>query len=109
MLESGKPVTRMAQEIDIKENMLYNGKKRYQDKAGAAFSKTPHLSEQELEIRHLKAKIVELGDVLPTWRGSEEGAFFAVMPPGPLLPAKTRVFVDEIVGVFSGGWKQPQR
>lgn len=51
----------------------------------------------------------ELIDVLPTWRSSEEGGVFAVMPPGPLLPAKTRVFVDEIVGVFSGGWKQPQR
>ncbi|MBI0566178.1 transposase, partial [Pectobacterium parmentieri] len=51
---------RMAQELDIKENTLYNWKKRYQDKAGAAFSNTPQLSEQEREICRLKAKIAEL-------------------------------------------------
>ncbi|WP_103160345.1 transposase [Pectobacterium odoriferum] len=34
MLESGKPVARIAQEIDIKENTLYNWKKLYKDKAG---------------------------------------------------------------------------
>ncbi|MBI0519690.1 transposase, partial [Pectobacterium parmentieri] len=57
---SGKSVARMAQELDIKENTLYNWKKRYQDKADAAFSNTPQLSEQELDIRRLKAKIAEL-------------------------------------------------
>ncbi|MBI0472901.1 transposase [Pectobacterium parmentieri] len=60
LLDSGKSVARMAQELDIKENTLYNWKKRYQDKAGAAFSNTPQLSEQELEIRRLKTKIAEL-------------------------------------------------
>ncbi|WP_025919672.1 transposase [Pectobacterium parmentieri] len=60
LLESGKSVARMAQELDIKENTLYNWKKRYQDKADAAFSNMPQLSEQELEIRRLKAKIAEL-------------------------------------------------
>ncbi len=51
----------------------------------------------------------ELVTILPDWRGSEEGEIYAVMPPGPLLPAKTRVFVDEIVSAFAGGWKQQQR
>ncbi|MBI0561884.1 transposase, partial [Pectobacterium parmentieri] len=60
LLDSGKSVARMAQELDIKENTLYNWKKLYQDKADAAFSNTPQLSEQELEIRRLKAKIAEL-------------------------------------------------
>ncbi|KFX11531.1 transposase, partial [Pectobacterium betavasculorum] len=60
LLESGKSVARLAQELDIKENTLYNRKKRYQDKADTAFSNTPLLSEQELEIRRLKAKIAEL-------------------------------------------------
>ncbi|QTF07893.1 transposase [Brenneria izadpanahii] len=41
LLESSKSVARMAQELDIKENMLYNWKKVYQDKAEAAFSSTP--------------------------------------------------------------------
>ncbi|MCG8710302.1 transposase [Brenneria sp. 4F2] len=44
--ESDKSVGRMAQELDIKENTRYNWKKRYQDKARAAFSNTPQLSEQ---------------------------------------------------------------
>ncbi|QPK20848.1 transposase [Pectobacterium parmentieri] len=60
LLDSGKSVARMAQELDIKENTLYNWKKRYQDKADAAFSNMPQLSEQELDIRRLKAKIAEL-------------------------------------------------
>ncbi|WP_238405279.1 LysR family transcriptional regulator [Citrobacter youngae] len=48
----------------------------------------------------------KLINVLPDWRGSEEGEVFAVMPPGPLLPTKTRVFVDEIISAFADGWKQ---
>ncbi|HHH1744446.1 TPA: transposase [Yersinia enterocolitica] len=63
LLESGKSVARMAQELDIKENILYNWKKLYQNKSDTAFSNSPQFSEQELEIRRLKAK-VELSNVV---------------------------------------------
>ena len=51
----------------------------------------------------------ELINVVPDWRGSEEGKVFAVMPPCPLLAAKTRISVDEIISAFADGWKQPHR
>lgn len=60
LLESDKSVARMADELGIKENTLYNWKKQYQEKAEAAFSNSPRCSDQELEIRRLKAKIAEL-------------------------------------------------
>ncbi|WP_230514075.1 transposase [Limnobaculum parvum] len=60
MLESGKSVVHMAQQLDIKENTLYNWKKRYQGKLDSAFSNAPQLSVHELEIRRLKVKIAEL-------------------------------------------------
>lgn len=34
--------------------------------------------------------------ILPTWRSIREISINAVMPPGNLIPAKTRVFVDEL-------------
>ncbi|RKG98313.1 LysR family transcriptional regulator [Corallococcus carmarthensis] len=43
---------------------------------------------------HLKAG--SLVEVLPGWRSVREISVHAVMPPGALVPAKTRVFVDEI-------------
>ncbi|MFM0157056.1 LysR family transcriptional regulator [Paraburkholderia sediminicola] len=42
--------------------------------------------------------------VLPGWQGSEEGGIYAVMPPGRLVPTKTRVFVDEITRAIRAGW-----
>lgn len=45
LLESGKSVARIAQELNIKENTLYNWKKCYQDKADATFPNAPRLSE----------------------------------------------------------------
>ncbi|KAA9001166.1 transposase [Affinibrenneria salicis] len=44
--ESGQSGARMAQEPDLKENTLYNWKKRYQDKADTAFSRALRLPEQ---------------------------------------------------------------
>jgi DNA-binding transcriptional LysR family regulator len=38
----------------------------------------------------------ELIEVLPGWRSVRDVSVHAVMPPGSLIPAKTRVFVDRI-------------
>ncbi len=38
----------------------------------------------------------DLVEVLPGWTIKEDGGIYAVMPPGRLIPAKTRVFVDHI-------------
>ncbi|WP_081926267.1 transposase, partial [Pectobacterium betavasculorum] len=56
LLESGKSVARLAQELDIKENTLYNRKKRYQDKADAAFSNTPCFPNKSWKFAALKPK-----------------------------------------------------
>ncbi|GAB7543097.1 LysR family transcriptional regulator [Cupriavidus sp. 8B] len=48
----------------------------------------------------------ELVPVLPQWQGSEDGGIYAVMPPGRLVPTKTRVFVDEITRAIQAGWDQ---
>lgn len=42
--------------------------------------------------------------VLPAWQGSEEGGIYAVMPPGRLVPTKSRVFVDEITKAIQAAW-----
>lgn len=39
--------------------------------------------------------------VLPDWRIDVEGAVHVVLPPGRLIPAKTRVFVDWLVRDFT--------
>lgn len=46
----------------------------------------------------------ELVEILPGWQGSEEGGVYAIMPPGRLVPTKTRVFVDEITRSIQAGW-----
>jgi len=45
-----------------------------------------------------------LVEVLPGWGGKGEGGVFAVLPPGRLVPAKTRLFVDEISKAIKAGW-----
>jgi DNA-binding transcriptional LysR family regulator len=42
-----------------------------------------------------------LAEVLPGWRSVRDIGINAVMPPGALIPAKTRVFVDEIARALS--------
>lgn len=42
--------------------------------------------------------------VLPEWQGAIEGGVYAVMPPGKLVPAKSRLFVDEITESIRNGW-----
>ncbi|WP_019904799.1 LysR family transcriptional regulator [Methylobacterium sp. 77] len=46
----------------------------------------------------------ELVEVLPGWGGREDGGVYAVMPPGRLVPAKTRLFVDEVAAAIKAGW-----
>lgn len=38
----------------------------------------------------------QLVQVMPGWTGKGDGGVFAILPPGRLVPAKTRIFVDEI-------------
>lgn len=45
-----------------------------------------------------------LVQILPEWQGSIEGGIYSVMPPGKLIPAKTRLFVDEITESIRNGW-----
>lgn len=42
-----------------------------------------------------------LVEVLPGWSFDEEGAVQAVLPPGRLVPAKTRAFVDWVAAAFA--------
>ncbi|WP_333794438.1 LysR family transcriptional regulator [Hyphomicrobium sp.] len=45
-----------------------------------------------------------LVEVLPRWGGKGEGGVYAVLPPGRLVPAKTRLFVDEVSKSIKAGW-----
>jgi len=47
-----------------------------------------------------------LVQLLPGWRSSEDGGIYTVMPPGRLIPTKTRLFVDEITRAIQAGWAQ---
>lgn len=46
----------------------------------------------------------KLREVLPGWGGKGEGGVYAVLPPGRLVPAKTRLFVDEVARSIKAGW-----
>lgn len=47
-----------------------------------------------------------LVQILAQWEGAEVGGIYAVMPPGRLVPTKTRVFVDQITRAIQAGWQQ---
>lgn len=51
----------------------------------------------------------KLVEVLPGWGGKGEGGVYAVLPPGRLIPAKTRLFVDEIAAAIKSGWAKSAR
>lgn len=42
--------------------------------------------------------------VLSEWQGNQEGGVYAIMPPGRLIPAKTRVFMDHIFSHIRAKW-----
>lgn len=48
----------------------------------------------------------QLSEVLPGWSAGGEGGVYVVMPPGKLVPAKTRAFVDFVTDEFRsvGDW-----
>ncbi|WP_435481033.1 LysR family transcriptional regulator [Variovorax sp. RT4R15] len=46
----------------------------------------------------------QLVRVLDGWDGPDNGGVYAIMPPGRLVPNKTRVFVDEITQSIQAGW-----
>ncbi|WP_336490813.1 LysR family transcriptional regulator [Methylobacterium nigriterrae] len=48
----------------------------------------------------------QLIEVLPGWGGKEEGGVYAILPPGRLVPTKTRVFVEEVTQAIKAGWSQ---
>ena len=45
-----------------------------------------------------------LVEVLPGWVGREDGGVYAILAPGRLVPAKTRLFVDEVASAIKSGW-----
>ncbi len=46
----------------------------------------------------------QLVEILVGWEGAGDGGIYAVMPPGRLVPTKTRLFVDEITSSIRSGW-----
>lgn len=47
----------------------------------------------------------KLVEVLPGWGGKAEGGVYAILPPGRLIPTKTRLFVDDIAKSIKAGWR----
>lgn len=45
-----------------------------------------------------------LVEVLPGWAGKGDGGVYAILPPGRLVPTKTRTFIDEISKSIKAGW-----
>ena len=48
----------------------------------------------------------DLVEVLPGWTGKEDGGVYAILPPGRLVPTKTRLFVDEVAQVIKSDWSR---
>jgi DNA-binding transcriptional LysR family regulator len=48
----------------------------------------------------------KLAQVLPAWSGRGDGGVYAVLPPGRLVPTKTRVFVDAVSESIKAGWRR---
>jgi DNA-binding transcriptional LysR family regulator len=46
----------------------------------------------------------KLVEVLRGWGGKGDGGVYAILPPGHLIPVKTRIFVDEIAKSIKAGW-----
>lgn len=47
-----------------------------------------------------------LVEVLPGCAGKVEAGVYIVLPPGRLVPTKTRVFVEEIAGALQSAWER---
>ena len=51
----------------------------------------------------------KLVEVLQGWGGKGDGGVYAILPPGRLIPTKTRLFVDEIAKSIKAGWAGKKR
>ena len=51
----------------------------------------------------------KLVEVLPGWGARGEGGVYSILPPGRLVPAKARLFVDEIAKAIKAGWAGRKR
>lgn len=71
--------------------------------AGAGITFTPDwLARPEIRA----GRLVE---VLPGWSGKAEGGVYAILPPGHLVPTKTRLFVDEVSKSVKAGWARTKK
>lgn len=50
-----------------------------------------------------------LVEILPGWGGKGDGGVHAVMPPGRMIPSKSKVFVDAMASAFATGWTEAAR
>jgi DNA-binding transcriptional LysR family regulator len=46
----------------------------------------------------------KLVEVLRGWGAKGDGGVYAILPPGRMIPTKTRLFVDDIAGSIKVGW-----
>ena len=51
----------------------------------------------------------KLVEVLRGWGTKGDGGIYAILPPGRLIPTKTRLFVDEITESIKAGWAVKSR
>lgn len=47
----------------------------------------------------------KLVEILPGWGGRGDEGVYALLPPGHLIPTKTRLFVEEISKAIKAGWR----
>ena len=57
-------------------------------------------------VTGLAIRAGKLVEVLPGCGGKEDDGVYAILPPGRLVPTKTRVFVEEVTQSIKAGWSQ---
>lgn len=73
--QSEKPLRQIAKELGVAENNLYNWRKQYQVNQEKAFPNQSQLTEKDLELRRLKARVAELEEEREILK--KAAAFFA--------------------------------
>ncbi|WP_133131453.1 transposase [Legionella yabuuchiae] len=73
--QSDKTLRQVARELGVAENNLYNWRKNYRINHENAFPNHPKLTEKDLELRRLKARIAELEEEREILK--KAAAFFA--------------------------------
>ncbi|MDQ0519986.1 hypothetical protein [Methylobacterium gregans] len=54
--------------------------------------------------RRSRAESRLLVEVLRGWSGNESGGVYAILPPGCLVSATTRLFVEAVARAIKAGW-----